>query len=124
MRKLLTAAAALSLIAGPMAGVASAQGGNVLNQQGGLVNVNVANVAILNDFLNESQIEILTNFANNNNVSVEAPITVQAPINVAAQVCGVAVNVLAQGGPSNNECTAEQGSQALADLVMRTVQAQ
>jgi hypothetical protein len=124
MRKLVLTAAALGLAIGPMAGAASAQNRNVLNQQGGLVTVNVTNVDILTNFLNPDQLEILTDFANNNNVSVSAPITVQAPINVAAEVCGVDVNVLARGGPSRSTCSAEQGSQALADIVMRTIQTQ
>lgn len=122
MRKLATTAAAFAIAVAPMAGVASAQNRNVLNQQGGLVNVNVTNVDILKNFLNNSELTILNNFLNNNDVSVNAPITVQAPINVAANVCGVAVNVLARGGPSNNSCTAEQGSEALADLVISRIQ--
>ena len=115
----ITAFAAVAMVAAPLSG-ATAQGRNVLNQQGGLVNVHVSNVSILNDFLDVGEINILNNALNNNNVSL--PITVQAPINVAANVCGVAVNVLARGGPSNNECNATQGSEALADLVMEQVQ--
>jgi hypothetical protein len=116
------AVAAVGLMSGPLAGAASAQNRNVLNQQGGLVNVNVTNVDLLTDFLNPDQLNILNNFLNNNDITVNAPLTVQAPINVAAQVCGVAVNALARGGPSNSSCTAEQGSQALSDLAIRTIQ--
>ena len=65
------------------------------------------------------------NFLNNNEVEIlegaQFPITVQAPINVAAQVCGLAVNALAQGGPANSTCNATQGSEALADLALRAV---
>lgn len=115
MRTLGITAIAAAMTAAPLAGV-SAQGGNLLNQQGGLVNVNVQNVDLLKNFANNNEIEIL------NNANISAPITVQAPINVAAQVCGVDVNVLARGGPSRNSCTAQQGSEALTDLAIRQIQ--
>jgi hypothetical protein len=99
--KSLSIAALLTL---GLSGTAFAQGNNTGNQQGGLVNVNVQDVSILTDFLNGTNVAV--------------PVTVQAPINVAAEVCGVAVNVLARGGPSNSTCDAVQGSQALADLVL------
>lgn len=110
MRKFSMTIAALTIIGAPLAG-ASAQNRNVLNQQGGLVNVNVTNLDLLKNFANNNEVQLL------NNVTV--PVTVQAPINVAANVCGVAVNVLARGGPSTNECTAQQGSEALTDLAVR-----
>jgi hypothetical protein len=109
MRKLGMALAAVTIIAAPLAG-AAAQNRNVLNQQGGLVNVNVTNLDLLKNFANNNEVQLL------NNVTV--PVTVQAPINIAANVCGVAVNVLAQGGPSTNDCTATQGSEALTDLAI------
>lgn len=111
MRTIITAAAAALALTLPAA--ATAQNRNVLNQQGGLVNVNVTNVDLLKNFANNNEVQLL------NNVTV--PITVQAPINVAANVCGVAVNVLARGGPSNNTCTAEQGSEALTDLAIQQI---
>lgn len=110
MRKLAIAVAAVTITAAPLAGV-SAQNRNVLNQQGGLVNVNVTNLDLLKNFANNNEVQLL------NNVTV--PVTVQAPINIAANVCGVAVNVLARGGPSSNSCTAQQGSAALTDLAIK-----
>lgn len=83
-----------------------------VNNAGGLITVNIPlqNVAILNDFLNQDQITLLSN----NNV----PITVQAPISVAANVCGVPVAVLAsQKNKGGGSCTATSGSSALARLV-------
>jgi len=79
-----------------------------LAQQSGLVNVNVSDVSILNNFLNGAQIAAL------NNLSL--PITVQVPIGVAANVCGVSAAVLghAAGGAT---CDATSGSQALAHFV-------
>ena len=110
------ALAALAIAAVPLSTAATAQNRNVLNQQGGLVNVNVTNLELLKNFANNNEVQLL------NNVTV--PITVQAPINVAANVCGVAVNVLARGGPSRNSCTAEQGSEALTDLAIRQINTQ
>lgn len=109
------ALAALTIAAAPLT-TATAQNRNVLNQQGGLVNVNVTNLDLLKNFANNNEVQLL------NNVTV--PITIQAPINVAANVCGVAVNVLAKGGPSRNSCTAEQGSEALTDLAIRQITTQ
>lgn len=109
------ALAALAIVAVPLS-TAPAQNRNVLNQQGGLVNVNVTNLDLLKNFANNNEVQLL------NNVTV--PITIQAPINIAANVCGVAVNVLARGGPSRNSCTAEQGSEALTDLAIRQITTQ
>jgi hypothetical protein len=103
---------AAALILGSVSALPAAAQNRSLNQQGGLVNVSVQNVDILNNFLNDNEIDILRN--------ANFPITVQAPINIAANVCNVAVNVLARGGPARNEgCTAQQGSAALAQLVRR-----
>ena len=115
MRMPTMALAALAIAAAPLT-AATAQNRNVLNQQGGLVNVNVTNLELLKNFANNNEVQLL------NNVTV--PITVQAPINVAANVCGVAVNVLARGGPSTNDCTATQGSEALTDLAIRQITTQ
>ena len=116
MRKIIMLSAAAVMAAAPLTGAALAQNRNVLNQQGGLVNVSVANLKLLTDFANNNEIEIL----NNSNISL--PITVQAPISVAAAVCGVDVNVLARGGPSTNNCPATSGSEALTDLAITQIQ--
>ena len=87
----------------------SAQGQNLLNQQGGLVNVSVGNVEILDGLLTNAEIDVLRN--------AQIPITVQLPVNVAANVCGVAVNVLARGGPSRNTCDATNGTTELAQAI-------
>ena len=78
MRKLMIAAAAVAAAATP----AFAQ----VNTSGGLVNVSVQNVDILKNFLNNDQIAALNN--------VQLPITVQVPVGVAANVCGVSAAVL------------------------------
>ena len=102
MRKIMIAAA-LAAAATP----ALAQ----VNTGSGLVAVNVQNVDILKNFLNDSQVSAL------NNLSV--PVTVNVPIGVAANVCGVNANVLAgqrkAGDPVT--CTARNGSKALANAV-------
>jgi hypothetical protein len=88
------------------------------NAQGGLVNVNIQDVTILENFLNETQIAALNN--------LNVPITVQVPVGIAANVCNVNANVLAQqtrrGGDAT--CDAESGSQALAQSVSRQLLSQ
>lgn len=106
MRKLILAA----VIAGAIATPALAQAG------AGLVAVNVSDVSVLNNFLNGAQVAAL------NNLTV--PVTVQAPIGVAANVCGISAAVLGKSGGANPTCTAKSGSQALAQLVSKQVLSQ
>ena len=100
MRKLMIAAALTAAATPAMAQV---------DVGGGLVDVTVQNVDILKNFLNDAQISAL------NNVTV--PVTVQVPVGVAANVCGVDANVLAQQkkGDDPVTCTARNGSKALAN---------
>lgn len=74
-------------------------------QQSGVVNVDIHNVA--------------NNIAKNINVDVsQIPVTVQAPVSVAATVCGVAAAVLSQQAASGNaSCTATSTSAALDQIV-------
>jgi hypothetical protein len=102
MRKIMLAAAVAAITATPAIG-------QIGNSQG-LVAVNIQDVSILNNFLNNDQIAALNN----------VPITVQAPISVAANVCGTTVNALAalrKTGAAT--CDAKSGSAALADIVQR-----
>lgn len=75
--------------------------------QSGLVNVDVSNVA--------------NNIAKNISVDVsQIPVTVQVPVGIAANVCGVDANVLAkqaQGGTA--KCGAQSTSTALDQVVQR-----
>jgi len=79
---------------------------------GNLVNVNVSNVK--------------TDIAKNINVDVsQIPITVQAPIDVAAAVCGIAVDVLtSQVQQGNNTCTAKSTNTALNTIVQDQIKKQ
>ena len=80
---------------------------------GGLIAVNIPlqNVSILNNFLNNDQISAL------NNLSV--PVTVNVPVGIAANVCGVNANVLAaQKKTGAATCDAKTGSKALAQNVI------
>ena len=90
MKKYLVALAMASAVAVPAAA-----------QQNGLVNVDVSNV------LNNLDLDLLNNSLNNN--------TVQVPIGIAANVCGVDANVLASQRKANSpvNCTAKNTSQAL-----------
>jgi hypothetical protein len=78
-------------------------------QQSGLVNVDIKNVA--------------NNIAKNINVDVsQIPLTVQVPIGVAANVCGIAANVLgSQGGSGSGGCAATTTSTALDQIVQQQV---
>lgn len=106
MRKMIIAAA-IAAAAATTTG-ASAQ----LSVAPGLVTVNVQDVSLLNNFLNDTQVAAL------NNLSV--PVTVQAPISVAANVCGTTVAVLSAARKTGDAaCTATSGSRALADIVNR-----
>jgi hypothetical protein len=103
MHKLMIAAAVLAVGGTP----ALAQ----VNTGAGLVNVQIGNVSLLNNFLNQTQIAALSNLS--------VPVTVQVPVGVAANVCGVNANVLAKqkkGGIAS--CTAKSGSKALAQSVI------
>ena len=105
MRKMIIAAA---LAATTATAPAVAQVGN----SQGLIAVNVTDVNILNDFLNDTQIAALNELG--------VPVTVQAPISVAANVCGTTVNALgALRKEGNAACDATSGSKALADIVQR-----
>ena len=77
-------------------------------EQSGLVNVNIENVA--------------QDIAKNINVNVsQIPVTVQAPIGVAATVCGVAANILAEQKSGDTKCTAKSTNQALNQVVQRQI---
>jgi len=93
---LLTASISLGLMAGP-----------ALAQQSGLVNVDIKNVA--------------NNLARDLNVNVsQIPVTVQVPVGIAAAVCGVDANVLAQQKKNGDAaCTANNTSQGLTQAVQR-----
>ena len=105
MRKMMIAAAAL-MTATTTPALAQ------LNLSQGLVDVTIQNVSILNNFLNNDQIAAL------NNLSV--PITVQVPVGIAANVCGVNANVLAkQKAGGTTTCAAKTGSKALAQNVIK-----
>ncbi|HEY8225327.1 MAG TPA: hypothetical protein VIG25_08635 [Pyrinomonadaceae bacterium] len=74
-------------------------------QQSGLVNVNLTNVK--------------TEIAKNINVDVsQIPVTVQVPVAVAANVCGVAVDVLtSQAQQGAAKCDAKTTNDALNQVV-------
>jgi hypothetical protein len=75
------------------------------SQQSGLVNVNLTNVK--------------TEIAKNINVNVsQIPVTIQVPIAVAANVCGVAVDVLtSQATQGDAKCDAKTTNDALNQVV-------
>ena len=104
MRKILLAAA--------LAAAATPAFGQIGNSQG-LVAVTINDVSILNNFLNGAQIAALN--------EIGFPITVQAPISVAANVCDTTVALLSAQRKANSpaSCDAKSGSAALASIVQR-----
>jgi hypothetical protein len=104
MRKLMIIAAAATAVTTPALAQTNTGSGN------GLVAVNIQNVDILKNFLNDTQIAALNN----------VPITVQAPISVAANVCGTTVNALAAMRKTGAAtCDAKTANSALANIVQR-----
>ena len=102
MHKIIFAAAAFAMA------TTSALG--QVNTGSGLVAVNIQDVSILNGFLNNDQISALNNLG--------VPITVNVPVGIAANVCGVSAAVLGKSGSGNPSCTAKSGSRALAQNVI------
>lgn len=84
-------------------------------RQSGLVNVSLTNVNVLNDIANDLNI----------NVS-QIPVTVQVPVGVAANVCGVnaALLLAAIRDTAQTSCTALTNSQALNQFVQRQLVSQ
>jgi uncharacterized protein (DUF2126 family) len=107
MRKMMIAAAVAAATA---TAPAAAQ---VVGNSQGLVVVTIEDVSLLNNFLNETQIAALNNLG--------VPITVQAPISVAANVCDTTVALLSAQRKANSPatCEAKSGSAALAQIVQR-----
>ena len=79
----------------------------------GLVNVTVGNV-ILQDILTDVEITALNDLRVLNNNQIQ----VQVPVGIAANVCNVSAAVLGAAG-SRGQCTAESGSQALAQAIRK-----
>lgn len=92
------------------AGSAVAHGVTGVSSQ--LVNVNLSNV------LNNLALDLKIDKAN-------IPINAQIPINIAANVCGVSINVLSigAGGGSNQGCTANSVSPELKQYIQEQLAA-
>ncbi|HVM38622.1 MAG TPA: hypothetical protein VM265_09570 [Sphingomicrobium sp.] len=86
-------------------GAANAAGGAV-----SLVNVNLSNV------LNDLALHLNIDRAN-------IPINAQIPINIAANVCGVSINILSVSGGNQANCTANSTSPELAQAVQQQLAA-
>ena len=108
MRKMMMAGA-LALGTASLAIPATAQ----VQVPSGLVNVTVGNV-VLENILTDVEINALNDLdvLNNNQIQV------QVPIGIAANVCGVSAAVIGKS-TSNPVCTAQSGSQALAQAIRK-----
>jgi len=109
-----TAAAGLAVAAVP----ASAQ-------QNGLVNVTVTDIDILRNSVNNNNVEVLNNLLRDanllNNANILTGFVIQVPVGIAANVCGVSAAVLGAAGTAAG-CKAENASPAFGNAVMRTLQ--
>ena len=109
IKKILIAGAiATALTGGALAQNNNGGGGNNSKSKG-LVNVTLGDV-------------VLQQIASDLNVDVsEIPVTVQVPVGVAANVCGVAANVLASDKKDEQgaSCDATSSSQALTQVVQK-----
>jgi hypothetical protein len=108
---------ALSLAATAVVAPAAAQvSAPQINAPAGLIPVTVGNV-ILQDILTDVEIDALNDLQLLN----DNQIVVQVPVAVAANVCNVAVNVLASGESAGEGCTATSGSDALAKVIRQRI---
>jgi hypothetical protein len=83
---------------------------------GGLVTVQVADIDVLRNSLNGNDVDILNNSDLVSNNQLAAPISVQVPVGIAANVCGISVLAARQlTGP----CTATNASRALGQAVAK-----
>lgn len=115
MRKLaISAALAATAIAAPL--TAQVATDPVVQAPAGLIPVTVGNV-ILQDILTDVEINAL----NDLDLLNDNQIVVQVPVAVAANVCNVAVNVLARNKSAGEGCTAASGSDALARVIRQRI---
>jgi hypothetical protein len=118
MRSIITAAALIALTSlsacktSNAANSVASAGESAVSSVPGLVNVNLSNV------LNNLALDLKIDKAN-------IPINAQIPISVAANVCGVSINVLSigAGGGSSKGCTAQTTSPALDQAVQQQLAA-
>lgn len=83
-------------------------------QASNLVNVNLSNITVKNDIAKGINVDVS-----------QIPVTVQAPIDVAAVVCGVSVDALtSQVQQGNNTCTAKSTNTALNEIVQNQIKSQ
>jgi hypothetical protein len=94
----------------PDGGAAPTGGGGGTGGIPALVNVNLQNV------LNDLSVKLNIDRAN-------IPVNAQVPIDVAANVCGVSVNVLSLSNGGKGTCTAKTATPQLAQVVQQQVAA-
>lgn len=116
MRKVILATAlSLATVSAGVPAVAQVSAPQI-NAPAGLIPVTVGNV-ILQDILTDVDIAALNDLQLLN----DNQIVVQVPVAVAANVCNVAVNVLASGKSKGEGCTATSGSDALAKVIRQRI---
>lgn len=85
-------------------------------QQNGLINIDLSNISVAD------RAEI----AKDINVDVsQIPVTLQVPVSVAAAICNVPVNVLAQNkSKGDTACAPTAGSAAINDAIQKQLKKQ
>jgi hypothetical protein len=112
MRKFIMAAAVVAATVGTPA---------IAQQAGaGLITVQVADIDILRNSLNNNDVDILNHSPLVSNNQLAAPINVQVPIGIAANVCGTTVALLTSAlAAGDNTCDATTASRALGQAVAK-----
>jgi hypothetical protein len=95
---------------GTSGGATASGGGSGRLSIPSLVNVNLENV------LNDLSVRLKLDRAN-------IPVNAQIPINVAANVCGVSINILSVSTGGQAQCTAKTGTNELAQAVQQQISA-
>ena len=103
------------------AGCTFAASPSIAQQAGaGLITVQVADIDILRNSLNKNDVDILNNSNLVSGNALAAPINVQVPIGIAANVCGTTVAALtADLAAGDNTCDATTASRALGQAVAK-----
>lgn len=114
MKTLMISAALAAGVAMPAAAQVATD--PVVQAPAGLIPVTVGNV-ILQDILTDVEITAL----NDLDLLNDNQIVVQVPVSVAANVCNVAVSVLAGNKSAGEGCTATSGSDALARVIRQRI---
>src|SRR4051794_20822249 len=125
MRKIIAVPALLLLFAA--SGCKSTSAGSAVKSAGSAVGSGASSLgSVATSLVNVNLSNVLNNLALDLKVDkANIPINAQIPITVAANVCGVSINILSigAGGGSSKGCTAQTSSPELAQAVQQQLAA-